>query len=353
MDDLAPTSAATATRPARFYVEPAMAGLDCRAIFDRAWQLVAHVSQPAATPAHYVVANLAGLPVTPDARRGRRDRVFHNANCRHRRAHRAMRRFGREGPACRYHGWTHTLEGQLRPRRNEGRMDFRRRRYPPAATAVKVWQDWCSPPRTSMNASRFDELVAGSTQRLGADRGLETVRQPPPRGLRHRLQLEGVRRQLPEGYHVPHVHPGLNKLLGTTAATAPSFRIGIRCSGACSKATLHCTATATRSITGCGRTPCSTSYPGVCRRTRLCRWARTVAGRCSTATTRRATTMLHGDADPPSATRCTRTRHLRGRAARLRVRKLRARAPRTCCAKPACTISTNRCARRIGMPVRP
>ena len=82
MDDLAPQPAATATAlPARFYVEPAMAGVDRRTIFDRAWQLVTHASQLRDAGDH-VVADLGGLPVI--AVRGADDiiRVFHNV-CRH------------------------------------------------------------------------------------------------------------------------------------------------------------------------------------------------------------------------------------------------------------------------------
>jgi hypothetical protein len=60
--DLAPQPQPTATAlPARFYVAPSMAAIDRRAIFDRGWQLVAHVSQLRDAGDH-VVANLAGLP---------------------------------------------------------------------------------------------------------------------------------------------------------------------------------------------------------------------------------------------------------------------------------------------------
>ena len=83
MDDLAPQLLATSTAlPARYYVDALMATRDRAAVFDTAWQLVAHVSQLRGSGDH-VVADFAGLPVL--AVRGADDaiRVFHNV-CRHR-----------------------------------------------------------------------------------------------------------------------------------------------------------------------------------------------------------------------------------------------------------------------------
>src|SRR5690606_17554738 len=112
--DLAPQPQATATAlPARYYTEPSMAARDRHAIFDRGWQLVAHVSQLRGAGDH-VVADLAGLPVI--AVRGADEviRVFHNV-CRHRAGPIAQcDGLGARALRCRYHGWTYTLEGQLR-----------------------------------------------------------------------------------------------------------------------------------------------------------------------------------------------------------------------------------------------
>ncbi|RZA17550.1 MAG: hypothetical protein EOP93_13080 [Lysobacteraceae bacterium] len=81
--DLAPQPSATATAlAARYYVEPSMAGVDRSLVFDRAWQLVAHVSQLRDAGDH-VVADLAGLPVIAVRGEDAAIRVFHNV-CRHR-----------------------------------------------------------------------------------------------------------------------------------------------------------------------------------------------------------------------------------------------------------------------------
>src|SRR5690348_6670485 len=68
--------------PARWYCDPAIAAFERRAVFDRSWHLLAHVSRLRDAGDH-VVADCAGLPVI--AVRGADGvlRAFHNV-CRHR-----------------------------------------------------------------------------------------------------------------------------------------------------------------------------------------------------------------------------------------------------------------------------
>jgi choline monooxygenase len=78
--------------------------------------------------------------------------------------------------------------------------------------AARVWQGLVfAVPETS--AMTFDELVQGIDERLGPGRGLAGF------GHHHRVVYDlacnwkvYVDNYL-EGYHVPHIHPGLNKLL--------------------------------------------------------------------------------------------------------------------------------------------
>ena len=81
--DLAPQALDHATAlPARYYADPAHVAIDRKLIFDRGWQLIAHVCQLRNAGDH-VIADFAGLPVI--AVRGADDviRVMHNV-CRHR-----------------------------------------------------------------------------------------------------------------------------------------------------------------------------------------------------------------------------------------------------------------------------
>ena len=212
--DLAPQPAATATAlPARFYVDAAMADLDRRALFDRAWQWVAHVSQLRAAGDH-VIANLAGLPVIAVRGSDGVIRVMHNV-CRHRAGPIAQcDGLAAKSLRCRYHGWTYTLEGQLRsaPEMKDA-QDFNVTDVQLPQLAVKVWQGLVFAAVDANTAPDFDTFVAGIDARLGADRGLDAY------GNHHRASYDiacnwkvYIDNYL-EGYHVPHVHPGLNKLL--------------------------------------------------------------------------------------------------------------------------------------------
>jgi choline monooxygenase len=212
--DLAPQPPATATAlPARFYAGPEMAATDRSTIFDRSWQLVAHVSQLRGIGDH-VVANLAGLPVIAVRGADGTVRVMHNV-CRHRAGPIAQcDGLAAKALRCRYHGWTYTLEGQLRsaPEMKDAQgFDVADVSLP--QLAVKVWQGLVFAAVDEANAPDFEAFVAGIDARLGTDRGLENY------GGHHRASYDiacnwkvYVDNYL-EGYHVPFVHPGLNRLL--------------------------------------------------------------------------------------------------------------------------------------------
>ena len=212
--DLATQRLETSTAlPATYYVDAAMAGIDRAAIFDRAWQLVAHVSQLRDAGDH-VVADLAGLPVLAVRGADGVIRVLHNV-CRHRAgpiAHCDGK--GARALSCRYHGWTYALDGQLcAAPEMRGAQDFNIADIRLPQLAVRVWQGLVFATVEETEAPAFDAFVAGIDTRLGADRGLEHY------AGHHRVAYDiacnwkvYVDNYL-EGYHVPHVHPGLNKLL--------------------------------------------------------------------------------------------------------------------------------------------
>ena len=212
--ELAPQDLATATAlPAHYYVDAAMAARDRASIFDAAWHLVAHVSQLCGSGDH-VVADLAGLPILAVRGADGVIRVFHNV-CRHRAGPIAQcDGLAAKSLRCRYHGWTYTLEGQLRaaPEMNGVEaFDVADIRLP--QLAVRVWQGLVFAAMDATRAPDFDAFVAGIDVRLGPDRGLAGY------GGHHRVAYDiacnwkvYVDNYL-EGYHVPFVHPDLNRLL--------------------------------------------------------------------------------------------------------------------------------------------
>ncbi len=221
--DLAPQPLDRATAlPARFYVDPAVPALDRKVIFDRSWQLIAHVCQLQAAGDH-VIADFAGLPVIAvrggDGEGGPGEiRVFHNV-CRHRAGPIAScDGLAAKSLRCRYHGWTYGLDGVLKSAPEMGTapdFDVADVRLP--QLAVRVWQGLVFAAVDEANAPPFDAFVEGIDARLGI--GFESGRGLEHYGHHHRIGYDiacnwkvYIDNYL-EGYHVPHIHPGLDKLL--------------------------------------------------------------------------------------------------------------------------------------------
>ncbi len=199
--------------PASYYVGVESLDRDLHRVFARSWQFVAHVSQLAGTGDH-VVGRIGNLPVITVRGDDGEIRAFHNV-CRHRAGPLAQcDGTGAKALRCRYHGWTYTLEGQLRsaPEMKDAQaFDISEIRLP--RLAVRVWQGLVFVAVDEALTPDFDAFVAGIDARIGSNRGLEHY------GHHHRVGYDidcnwkvYVDNYL-EGYHVPHVHPELNRLL--------------------------------------------------------------------------------------------------------------------------------------------
>ncbi|MGI8560371.1 MAG: aromatic ring-hydroxylating oxygenase subunit alpha [Luteimonas sp.] len=213
-DDLSPQPLDHATAlAARCYVDPAMAALDRRLIFDRAWQLVAHACQLQAAGDH-VIADLAGLPVIAVRGSDGAIRVMHNV-CRHRAgpiascdglAARSLR--------CRYHGWTYGLDGVLRSAPEmDAAPDFHPADIALPQLTVRIWQGMVFAAVDAASAPPWEAFVAGIDARLGTDRGLADYGHHQRVGYDVDCNWKVYVDNYLEGYHVPHIHPGLNRLL--------------------------------------------------------------------------------------------------------------------------------------------
>lgn len=197
--------------PAPFYTAAQMAALDGSAVFTRSWQLICQQSQLLGIGDH-VVADIAGLPIIVVRSDAQTIRAFHNV-CRHRAGPLARcDGLGAKSLRCKYHGWTYGLDGVLRSAPEMATAaDFNPADIRLPEARVQLWQGLVfvavgeAPP--------FEEFVAGIDQRLGPANALAGYR------FHHRSSYEVacnwkvyVDNYL-EGYHVPHIHPGLNRLL--------------------------------------------------------------------------------------------------------------------------------------------
>ncbi len=201
------------TIPAPWYVDARVYELERRTVFARSWQLVGRTEQ-VREPGQYVTCEIAGEPVVVVRGGDRVLRGFFNV-CRH---HAAAVMTEEEGSArslrCPYHGWTYTLEGELKGTPDfAGVCEFARETSGLVPVACDVWGQWVF--------VKLEDDGLSLAEFLGA----ELIAQVRPLKL---SQLHWVERRhytfecnwkvfvdnyLDGGYHVPHLHRGLDSVL--------------------------------------------------------------------------------------------------------------------------------------------
>jgi choline monooxygenase len=197
--------------PARYYTDARMPALDARLVFQNSWQLVGQQSALAGVGDH-LVTSIAGLPILVVQSDATTIRAFHNV-CRHRAGPIALcDGRGAKVLRCRYHGWTYGLDGVLKSAPEMATApDFCPADIRLPELPVQRWQGLLfvalgTPPP-------FAELVAGIDARLGAARRLADYQFHHRVGYDIACNWKVYVDNYLEGYHVPHIHPGLNSLL--------------------------------------------------------------------------------------------------------------------------------------------
>jgi choline monooxygenase len=205
-----PLSHATAL-PARYYSGAAATELDRRAVFARSWQLVAHSAQLDGAGDH-VVAEIAGVPLVLVRGDDGKLRALHNV-CRHRAGPLATcDGRGAKRLRCQYHGWSYGLDGHLQSAPDMGQAPD----FDPAAIClpqarVSTWQglvfsalDDSAPP--------FHAVVEGIDERLEG-RSFAGYRFHRRASYDIACDWKVYVDNFLEGYHVPQIHPELNRML--------------------------------------------------------------------------------------------------------------------------------------------
>ena len=207
--------------PARYYAGEAMLAMEQRAVFARSWQLVARWEQ-LAEPGDHVVDQVGGVPLLLVRGQDGVLRAFPNV-CRHRAGPLALcDGKGARALHCKYHGWTYTLEGQLRSAPEmQGAADFRVEdiRLPPYR--VHEWQGLVFVALDEAVPS-FGQVYGGIAERiapidLAAMRYLR--RDTYDIDCNWKVYVDNYL----EGYHLPHVHPGLSRVLDYRAYETELF----------------------------------------------------------------------------------------------------------------------------------
>ena len=207
--------------PARYYFGEAMLEREHEAVFARSWQLVAHREQ-LVEPGDHVVEMIGKVPILVVRGKDGVLRAFPNV-CRHRAGPLALcNGKGANALHCKYHGWTYTLEGQLRSAPEmQGAKDFDVTdiRLPPLRA-----HEWQGLVFVALDASvaPFEEVYAGIVERI-APIDLSAMRYLRRETYDIACNWKVYVDNFLEGYHLPHVHPGLCKVLDYRAYDTELF----------------------------------------------------------------------------------------------------------------------------------
>jgi len=196
------------TLPASWYHDPEIYERERVALFGREWLMVGRASQ-LHSPGDYLAVDLCGWDLLVIAGHDGEVRAFHNV-CRHRAGPLVDRGTGRcHTLVCRYHGWSYELDGHLKRARDFGDAELPVDELGLLPVSVAVWRGLV-----------FVNLDADATPLLDALGSFAAECEPfamEQLQFSHQVAHEVAANwktyadNYMEGYHIPLVHPRLNK----------------------------------------------------------------------------------------------------------------------------------------------
>ncbi len=198
------------TLPASLYIDPKYLAVEYEKVFESHWQLVTHIAD-LQNPGDQIVCEVGRIPIVVVRNQQGELKAFHNV-CRHRAGPVAVENGNNKVLRCKYHGWTYTLDGDLRSAPEMGSTpNFDVCQYHLPQAKVEEWQGFifvC----VSENPPELSSVLQGIE---------ETIKPIDLRAMQFSHRDEYVidcnwkvyMDNYLEGYHLPHVHPGLSKLL--------------------------------------------------------------------------------------------------------------------------------------------
>lgn len=200
------------TIPASWYSDERVAQAERQNVFGRTWQFVARTEQ-LRKPGAFVTAELAGEPLVIVRGGDHQLRAFYNV-CRH---HAAAVVTKGEGTAsifrCPYHGWSYGLDGSLKGAPEfEGVCGFERAHNGLLPVRVAEWEQFVF-VNLDANAAPLSDFLGGLADRV-SPLNVGELRFFERRTYHLNCDWKVfVDNYLDGGYHVPHLHKGLNSVL--------------------------------------------------------------------------------------------------------------------------------------------
>ena len=218
--------AQASTIPSAWYTDPRVFELEKKTVFTNSWHFAARADQ-LQKPGDYVTTEIAGEPIVLVVGTDSVLRGFFNV-CRHHAAAVMTEPAGNVAQMrCPYHGWTYSLEGELKGTPDfSGVCNFDRNKNGLAEVATARWEEWI-----------FIRLDSGHNQSLNESGNLEGFLGDDLINQFRKLKLHNlhwferrhyslncnwkvfVDNYLDGGYHVPHLHKGLDSVLDYSSYT--------------------------------------------------------------------------------------------------------------------------------------
>ena len=201
------------TPPSSWYADPRIFNLEQQTVFSRSWQIVGRTDQ-VRDPGQFFTTVLAGEPVVIVRGNDNVLRGFFNV-CRHHAAAVITKSEGiAENLRCPYHGWTYNLEGRLIQTPEFGGVaNFDRSANGLVPVETGIWNRSVFARLGSGGPSLEDFLgsdLIARCERLNLERMKWLERRAYTLNCNWKVFVDNY---LDGGYHVPHIHGGLNSVL--------------------------------------------------------------------------------------------------------------------------------------------
>ncbi len=208
------------TLPSSYYFDAAVLETEKRRIFWNTWQVVGYREQ-VVNPGDYFTFDLAGEPLLIVRETNGQLRGFYNV-CRHRAGPPAEGCGSRKVFRCGYHGWTYGLDGRLlNAPEMDGVCDFRAEDFSLRPIMVGEWGglifvnlNAAAEPLASWLGALPDQTMKFGLERLKFFRRKDYVME-----CNWKTYIDNYM----EGYHLPSVHPSLNRELDYSAYEVKLF----------------------------------------------------------------------------------------------------------------------------------
>jgi choline monooxygenase len=211
--------------PAACYADPGVFAQEKERIFARTWQVVGHGAQ-LAKAGDFFTTDLSGEPLLLVRGVQGELRGFYNV-CRHRAGPPAEGCGSRKLFRCGYHGWTYGLDGSLISAPEfEGQSGFDAKEFSLAPVRAEEWFNLIF-----VNLDPGAEPLLKSLGRLPAQAercGFAGMKLFERRTYDMRCNWKTYVDNYLEGYHLPSVHPGLNRELDYNAYTVEPYERHVR-----------------------------------------------------------------------------------------------------------------------------